>query len=427
MLNDWLIYNTSINDACRVQSSKVGPWESLPSLRSGYWWEKRSPFTFGFKEYLASPTPDPEPSQTSPRSEEIQSEPTANRERQFRPKKHRWKERQSWGSPRSQSLLWCLFKCVSRQRSPPQSISHWSLRARSEAPSPSWSWAAAVLLTFIQMYPVFCHLPVRSWPWRFAMNYLSVPSRSRRSFPCLLHSRCWELRSGVCGQHTPCQKALILTKIPTPPSLSCLLLYSLLLQLCHSVSWQPLSSSSAVYLCGGITAGLPVSIRVVAWGLLVSASSLWFKDSASARWPSGSTMAPISLISTVVRHSTSSTRLPCPSGSALAVVNHLPSRDSTIPATPHPSDSVRPLRLHLVPLSLRLHCGLPDPRLCLGHQSHLLRLRPSDCPCHPGSASTCSTTVIQPPGIMENPSKPLRVFWPSFCLPLIVILLRYVL
>ncbi len=50
---------------------------------------------------------------------------------------------------------------------------------------------------------------------------------------------------------------------------------------------------------------------------LDSASSLRGPDSASAHWPLGFTMAPSSLLSAVARQSTSSARLPHPSGSAL--------------------------------------------------------------------------------------------------------------
>ncbi|KAL0162421.1 hypothetical protein M9458_041817, partial [Cirrhinus mrigala] len=78
---------------------------------------------------------------------------------------------------------------------------------------------------------------------------------------------------------------------------------------------QPLCSPSAHYLCGGLTVGLQVSIGVTAGGPPVSASSLRVQDSASACQPSGSTMAPSSLLSTVARQSTGSTGLPPSSGS----------------------------------------------------------------------------------------------------------------
>ncbi len=72
----------------------------------------------------------------------------------------------------------------------------------------------------------------------------------------------------------------------------------------------PPSRSCSHHLCGGITAGLPVSIGVMAGGSPVSASSLWIQDSALACRPNRSTMAPSSLLSTMVRQSTGSAVIP---------------------------------------------------------------------------------------------------------------------
>ncbi len=56
----------------------------------------------------------------------------------------------------------------------------------------------------------------------------------------------------------------------------------------------PPSRTCSHHLCGGITAGLPVSIGIMAGGSPVSASSLWIQDSALACRPNRSTMAPSS-------------------------------------------------------------------------------------------------------------------------------------
>ncbi|KAL0198166.1 hypothetical protein M9458_006706, partial [Cirrhinus mrigala] len=62
------------------------------------------------------------------------------------------------------------------------------------------------------------------------------------------------------------------------------------------------------------------------------------QDSASARRPARSTMAPSSLLSSVARQSTGSARLPRPSGFALVCIR--PSFDSTPLAAPRPSVSL---------------------------------------------------------------------------------------
>ncbi|KAI2656575.1 Phenylalanine ammonia-lyase [Labeo rohita] len=116
-----------------------------------------------------------------------------------------------------------------------------------------------------------------------------------------------------------------------------------------AVVCQPLRSPLALQLCSGFTPGLPVSNDVMAGGSLVSISSLRVLDSALARRPSGSTMAPNFLLSTVARQSTGSTGLPRPSGSAL--VWHRPSCASGFVSS------------HFRPLSLQLHHSLPQRSL----------------------------------------------------------------
>ncbi len=87
-------------------------------------------------------------------------------------------------------------------------------------------------------------------------------------------------------------------------------------------------------------------------------------------------MAASSLLSTVAFQYTSSAGLPRPSA-----------RLGTPLVPPSLRLSQAPPSLHLGPLSLRLHRGLPDPRLLLSHRSHLFCLGPPDPPRHTGSSA----------------------------------------
>ncbi len=94
-----------------------------------------------------------------------------------------------------------------------------------------------------------------------------------------------------------------------------------------AVVWQPLCSPSAHYHHGASSASLPSSSVAVAGVSL---------DSASARWPFGSTMAPSSLCPLAMPGS-----LICPAP-PWSGVDHPAPQDSTPPAAPRPSSgSVR--------------------------------------------------------------------------------------
>ncbi|KAI2653668.1 Zinc metalloprotease ZmpB [Labeo rohita] len=180
----------------------------------------------------------------------------------------------------------------------------------------------------------------------------------------------------------------------------------------------PLCSPSAHHLCGGLAAGLPVSIGVMAGGSLVFASSLRVLDSASALRPSGSTPALSSLVSTIARRPTSSTGLPRPSGSAL--VGRCPAfasglRSSGSASSLHPTGSVGLLPPSSSTFVLGCSCSAADlwssasasVARALGSASTLrilgvaldYRLSVSTS----GSTSTCFAAVGRPPGVV-NPS-----------------------
>ncbi len=109
-----------------------------------------------------------------------------------------------------------------------------------------------------------------------------------------------------------------------------------------------------------------VSIDVVARGSLVSASSLWVPDFASAHRPSDSTMAPSSILSAVARKSLIPLALPW------SVVDYTLPQKSAPLAVPRPS---------IPPGSVRL----PAHRLSI-------------------YASSCSTTVGWPHGVLSPSS-----------------------
>ncbi|KAI2666445.1 Relaxin receptor 1 [Labeo rohita] len=166
-----------------------------------------------------------------------------------------------------------------------------------------------------------------------------------------------------------------------------------------AVSWQPLCSSSAHHLCGGIATGLLVSICIMAGGFLVSVYASWTLprpvDPAS---PPGSLVPPA---------------LP------RSVINHPLYLDSTPLATPRPSI---PYVLsgssffqfhHRSPSRLRTgsrlapSCLLPGSSLCLIHPVFSCFLL--------GSLSQpCTLFVVLLLGVCHTPEPPPRL---SICLP----------
>ncbi len=128
----------------------------------------------------------------------------------------------------------------------------------------------------------------------------------------------------------------------------------------------------------------------VSGGSLVSASSLWVPDSASTRRPSGSSMAPSSLISTVAHQST---------GSSLQFCLGL---SSTIRRL-----RTQLLRLHLVPLSVS---GSSFPLATLWSSVSPAPLWPSGSSPAPllpePSAPPWPSGYSPPPWLIVSPSLP---------------------
>ncbi len=158
------------------------------------------------------------------------------------------------------------------------------------------------------------------------------------------------------------------------------------------VIWQPLCSPSAHHLCGGITAGLPVSISVI---LEYPLSPPPASESRTARRPSGSTMASSSILSAIGIQFTGFTGFPRPSGSALVCCRpsvasglHSSGCDSSLCVRRKAPTS---LQLQLGPLSLRLNCALTHRHSASG-----------------SSTSGFSASVAQPPGVV-SPSSPMAL------------------
>ncbi len=147
--------------------------------------------------------------------------------------------------------------------------------------------------------------------------------------------------------------------ISHPASLSCLLycVFCRLLSHCSCILLVPQlirSLPSVEQICCR-----PVSLQLHrGWKFPVSQDP----DSASARRPSGSTLAPSSLVSTVAHQSTSSTRLPRPSGSTL--VGHQPALSSGLHSSDFTSSLVplAPLGSSLPLTPLRPSGSPPEPR-----------------------------------------------------------------
>ncbi len=134
-----------------------------------------------------------------------------------------------------------------------------------------------------------------------------------------------------------------------------------------TVSWQPLCSPSAYHLCGGITAGLPVSI----WMLEDPLSPPPAFESQTPPQPVDPAAPPWLLV--VEPWSTVVSSPPWPS-SPLA-----------LPGSLGLSSTIRRLGTPL--LRLRLCQAPPSLRLHLSSRSHLFRLGPPDPLHHPGSSA----------------------------------------
>ncbi len=147
---------------------------------------------------------------------------------------------------------------------------------------------------------------------------------------------------------------------------------------------------------------------------LDSASSLLGPDSASARRPIGSTMAPCSLLSAVAHLSTGSAGLPRPSGSAL--VCHRPSCASGL----HSSSCASSLRLVRL---LHLFCSssvlcrsgstaalwIPASAsvasaICSAWALRILPIALALRLSTSGSSTTCSAAIGRPPGVVSHSS-----------------------
>ncbi|KAI2660973.1 hypothetical protein H4Q32_027566 [Labeo rohita] len=173
---------------------------------------------------------------------------------------------------------------------------------------------------------------------------------------------------------------------PPPPSLP-LLSPSLIPAASVLPPLSPGSPSTDPQLCGGLAAGVPVSIGIMAGGSLISTSSLL--DSASALRPSGSTPALSSLVSTVARWPISSTGLPRPSGSALV------GRHPAIASELHSSSSA----------SVLCHSGSAADLRISALVSRALALRilgvPQDHQLSVFTSGSTFTSVGRPPGVVS--------------------------
>ncbi len=214
------------------------------------------------------------------------------------------------------------------------------------------------------------YLSVTSQPWRSTMNCLSPLSRPCSSFPCSMRSLCWESLFGVCGQHTPSLKPPTVMKTH-PASLSHLLSWAVyhLLPCCRCILPVPQLILSILHLWSGFAS------------VCQSPAPLWSEDPQSPP-PTSETQTPPLPVDPLDLPWLLAPSSPPGSLDPLTLpwlVVDLPSpRDYTAPGLTSslcPSGSVGllppSLWLHLGPLSLLLHRGLPDPGLRLGRLSHL--------------------------------------------------------
>ncbi|XDV14144.1 hypothetical protein PO909_002340, partial [Leuciscus waleckii] len=151
----------------------------------------------------------------------------------------------------------------------------------------------------------------------------------------------------------------------------------------------------------GLATGLSVSSSIVVGGSLVSASGLLDQDSTSARRSSSYTLAPTSLITTMVYQSTSSAGVPPP----WSFVNLPLPQDYTPPASPRP---FVPLAPALTPSSSTvalwiIACASVARAIGIAMSLQILSiaLARRHSVCTLVSSSTCSASVSRPPGVIN--------------------------
>ncbi len=177
------------------------------------------------------------------------------------------------------------------------------------------------------------------------------------SFPCLTRSQCWESQFVLCGLRTPALRARRLTNtlplllLPLPPLSSGSPFAHPQPTICAVKSLRLCQSPSASRLEDALSSP-PASESRTSPQSVDPAAPPWLLAPSSPLWPISPPGPPGSLV---------------PPAPPWLVVDHLSHRDSTPPAAPRPSGSVR-----LLPPSQQ------------GQQTE-------------AKSSTCSTAIVRPP------------------------------
>ncbi len=219
-------YKNSLNNECRARLSRDGPRGNFAVFVEWVLVSCGSPLTMDFADDDTSPTSDPEPSPPSPRAAERQPEPSATDE----------------PSPSGATVL--------RIAPEPEPIT--SDQVREPATS-----HATVNVTVeregAEESPAHCTAAegeqsqdsenLMDWDTYADMPVLLPPSSELSSYPEL---------------------PTYLDFPPTHPPSPAASYHPCHFSSATAASWQPLYSPSVHHLCGGIAAGLPVSIGVMA-------------------------------------------------------------------------------------------------------------------------------------------------------------------
>ncbi|KAL0183807.1 hypothetical protein M9458_019503, partial [Cirrhinus mrigala] len=317
----YAFYDTSFNTACRASSSEDGPRTNFAAFVEWTLARNGSPFPTCAQENLTSFTPDPVHSPPPPRGAEHQPEPTDDGE----PESATTDEPSPQGA--SQSCVCHQTRCERKPGAPPTAT--W-LRVTC-----LWIWVKGkwkeTLLTGMLTCPLSSSVtPVpTSSPERAKRALVSTSSLERAPVPKFGPERPPVPKSSPERDFVS-KSSLKKDSVPKLTNSSCLLLL---------LSGSPYAHPQPMYLFGGLTADLPISIGVVARGSPSRTqpqprSSGSTMAPSSPLWPGSQLASPFSLVPPALPWSVDSTPSFVPPTPSCSSIPPAPPWSSVTPAPP---------------------------------------------------------------------------------------------